>query len=149
MQVQTDLLSESKKSSATTWYPLSPVYHHRQLWSEYIPLQASQSAEVPTRLQPRHGTDKSHHYLHIMSVPCRYAARSCSRTMRISNPMRASSSLPKSVATTCPQQRRHNSTAAAANPKIAGIVDQISQLTLLETADLVANLKVRRRCWTS
>jgi large subunit ribosomal protein L7/L12 len=28
------------------------------------------------------------------------------------------------------------------NPKIAGIVDQISQLTLLETADLVASLKV-------
>jgi hypothetical protein len=32
---------------------------------------------------------------------------------------------------------------AAANPKIDGIVDQISQLTLLETADLVASLKVR------
>ncbi|KAK7753429.1 54S ribosomal protein L12, mitochondrial [Diatrype stigma] len=64
--------------------------------------------------------------------------------MRIGNPMRVSSSLPKSVATTCPQQqRRHNSTEAAASPKIAGIVDQISQLTLLETADLVANLKSR------
>jgi hypothetical protein len=32
--------------------------------------------------------------------------------------------------------------AAAANPKIATIVDQISQLTLLETADLVSTLKV-------
>ncbi|KAH8653671.1 54S ribosomal protein L12 [Xylariales sp. PMI_506] len=32
---------------------------------------------------------------------------------------------------------------AAANPKIAGIVDQISQLTLLETADLVSSLKAR------
>jgi large subunit ribosomal protein L7/L12 len=31
---------------------------------------------------------------------------------------------------------------SAGNPKIAGIVDQISQLTLLETADLVASLKV-------
>lgn len=30
-----------------------------------------------------------------------------------------------------------------ANPKIATIVDQISQLTLLETADLVSTLKVR------
>ena len=30
------------------------------------------------------------------------------------------------------------------NPKIAGIVDQISQLTLLETADLVSTLKVRK-----
>jgi large subunit ribosomal protein L7/L12 len=29
------------------------------------------------------------------------------------------------------------------NPKIEGIVDQISQLTLLETADLVSTLKVR------
>jgi hypothetical protein len=34
--------------------------------------------------------------------------------------------------------------STAANPKIDGIVDQISQLTLLETADLVASLKVRR-----
>ncbi|RVX72414.1 hypothetical protein B0A52_03602 [Exophiala mesophila] len=42
--------------------------------------------------------------------------------------------------------RRWQSTdaaAAPANPKIAGIVDQISQLTLLETADLVASLKSR------
>src|SRR5947207_4855863 len=40
--------------------------------------------------------------------------------------------------------RRWQSTdAAATNPKISGIVDQISQLTLLETADLVASLKVR------
>ncbi|KAF2794634.1 50S ribosomal protein L12 [Melanomma pulvis-pyrius CBS 109.77] len=34
-------------------------------------------------------------------------------------------------------------TAAATNPKIATIVDQISQLTLLETADLVSTLKTR------
>jgi len=33
--------------------------------------------------------------------------------------------------------------ASPADPKIAGIVDQISQLTLLETADLVASLKSR------
>ncbi|ROW17552.1 hypothetical protein VPNG_00521 [Cytospora leucostoma] len=42
--------------------------------------------------------------------------------------------------------RRYQSTEAAAaptNPKIAGIVDQISQLTLLETADLVSSLKSR------
>ena len=42
--------------------------------------------------------------------------------------------------------RRWQSTDAAAvastNPKIATIVDQISQLTLLETADLVSSLKV-------
>ncbi|KAL2441153.1 Large ribosomal subunit protein bL12m [Exophiala dermatitidis] len=44
------------------------------------------------------------------------------------------------------QSRRWQSTEAAAapeNPKIASIVDQISQLTLLETADLVASLKSR------
>ncbi|KAH7374286.1 54S ribosomal protein L12, mitochondrial precursor [Pyrenochaeta sp. MPI-SDFR-AT-0127] len=34
-------------------------------------------------------------------------------------------------------------TAAPTNPKIATIVDQISQLTLLETADLVSTLKTR------
>lgn len=39
------------------------------------------------------------------------------------------------------QQRRWESTASL-NPKISGIVDQISQLTLLETADLVSSLKV-------
>ncbi|ETN39812.1 ribosomal protein L7/L12 [Cyphellophora europaea CBS 101466] len=44
------------------------------------------------------------------------------------------------------QQRRWQSTdaaAAAVNPKISGIVDQISTLTLLETADLVQSLKCR------
>ncbi|EHY58185.1 54S ribosomal protein L12, mitochondrial [Exophiala dermatitidis] len=44
------------------------------------------------------------------------------------------------------RSRRWQSTEAAAtpeNPKIASIVDQISQLTLLETADLVASLKSR------
>jgi hypothetical protein len=43
-------------------------------------------------------------------------------------------------------RRRWQSTDAAAaapvNPRISGIVDQISQLTLLETADLVQSLKV-------
>ena len=39
-------------------------------------------------------------------------------------------------------ERRWNSTDTVSNPKVAGIVDQISQLTLLETADLVASLKV-------
>ncbi len=48
------------------------------------------------------------------------------------------------------QRRRWQSTDAGAsapeNPKIVGIVDQISQLTLLETADLVQSLKVSYRC---
>lgn len=77
-----------------------------------------------------------------MSLSCRYAAQCCARQLRVA-PLRASSSFllqqQQRVA------RRCNSTEAAApsNPKIAAIVDQISQLTLLETADLVASLKVR------
>jgi hypothetical protein len=35
---------------------------------------------------------------------------------------------------------------AVHNPKLAGIVDQISKLTLLETADLVSSLKVCVAC---
>lgn len=48
--------------------------------------------------------------------------------------------MPRVASTT----RRWNSaeTAAPTNPKIAQIVDQISKLTLLETADLVSSLKV-------
>ncbi|KAI1757435.1 ribosomal protein L7/L12 C-terminal domain-containing protein [Xylaria castorea] len=73
-----------------------------------------------------------------MSVPCRYAARSCARSLRSSAPFRVTTPYIASI------QRRHNSTEAApTNPKISGIVDQISQLTLLETADLVSSLKSR------
>ncbi|KAI0181075.1 ClpS-like protein [Hypoxylon sp. FL1284] len=76
-----------------------------------------------------------------MSLPCRYAARSCARSIRPST-LRASK--PFLQSTTASIQRRHETTeAAAASPKIAGIVDQISQLTLLETADLVSTLKSR------
>ncbi|KAI0851631.1 ClpS-like protein [Daldinia vernicosa] len=75
-----------------------------------------------------------------MSAPCRYAARSCARSIRSSNSFRVSASFAQSTPSI---QRRHESTAAATNPKIAGIVDQISQLTLLETADLVSSLKSR------
>ncbi|OTA60772.1 ClpS-like protein [Hypoxylon sp. EC38] len=75
-----------------------------------------------------------------MSAPCRIAARSCARSIRSGSSLRASTSF---VQTTPSIQRRHESTTAPTNPKIAGIVDQISQLTLLETADLVASLKSR------
>ncbi|AEO57559.1 hypothetical protein MYCTH_2126562 [Thermothelomyces thermophilus ATCC 42464] len=82
-----------------------------------------------------------------MSLSCRYAAQCCARQLRASSaaPIRASSSLLQQRMT-----RRYNSTEAASsssssttNPKISAIVDQISQLTLLETADLVASLKSR------
>lgn len=79
---------------------------------------------------------------HNMSLSCRYAAQCCARQLRAT----ASSTSVRAVSAPALQQRiarRHNSTeAAAASPKISGIVDQISQLTLLETADLVASLKV-------
>ncbi|KAK3332441.1 ribosomal protein L7/L12 C-terminal domain-containing protein [Cercophora scortea] len=81
-----------------------------------------------------------------MSLSCRYAAQCCARQLRAT-----STSSVRAVSSSLLQQqhitRRHNSTEAAAaapvNPKIAGIVDQISQLTLLETADLVSSLKTR------
>ncbi|SPQ25956.1 e18951fc-b3f4-448a-b0ab-21a6855a235d [Thermothielavioides terrestris] len=79
-----------------------------------------------------------------MALSCRYAARCCARQLRAGSaasvPIRASSSFLQQNR----MSRRYNSTdAAASNPKIAAIVDQISQLTLLETADLVASLKSR------
>ncbi|KAL2264097.1 hypothetical protein VTK26DRAFT_2299 [Humicola hyalothermophila] len=73
-----------------------------------------------------------------MSLSCRYAAQCCARQLRASAaPIRASSSFLQQQRVT----RRYNSTEA--NPKISAIVDQISQLTLLETADLVSTLKSR------
>ncbi|KAL8730172.1 MAG: hypothetical protein Q9166_004255 [cf. Caloplaca sp. 2 TL-2023] len=80
-----------------------------------------------------------------MSVSCASTMRCCARALRSSSRLRFASQ-----STTCqyqrrtPPTRRHESTTAApTNPKITTIVDQISQLTLLETADLVSNLKSR------
>lgn len=56
--------------------------------------------------------------------------------MRVSPSVRVSGVAVQRIA------RRHNSTEAA-SPKITTIVDQISQLTLLETAELVSSLKSR------
>lgn len=76
-----------------------------------------------------------------MSLTSQAAARCCRQLVRPS--VRISSTTYLSQRT---PSRRWNSTeaqaAAPANPKITQIVDQISQLTLLETADLVASLKV-------
>ncbi|KND94922.1 54S ribosomal protein L12, mitochondrial [Tolypocladium ophioglossoides CBS 100239] len=72
-----------------------------------------------------------------MAMSCRYAVRSCARQLRSASSARASAQTLRVASS-----RRFNSTdASAANPKIAEIVDQISQLTLLETADLVSSLK--------
>ncbi|KAB5570007.1 ribosomal protein L7/L12 C-terminal domain-containing protein [Coniochaeta sp. 2T2.1] len=74
-----------------------------------------------------------------MSLSSRYAAQCCARQLRATTTVRASASFLQQTIS-----RRHNSTeAAAVNPKISTIVDQISQLTLLETADLVSSLKSR------
>ncbi|KAF2215223.1 hypothetical protein CERZMDRAFT_65547 [Cercospora zeae-maydis SCOH1-5] len=75
-----------------------------------------------------------------MSLAPSYAARACRQCLRSSSRF-AASTIPQRT-----QQRRWQSTepaAASENAKIASIVDQISQLTLLETADLVSSLKSR------
>lgn len=81
-------------------------------------------------------------------LPCAIS-RGAQSAFRTRNSM-ASNSLVTSTSTYIRTRRRliwrrwHSSEATSepVNPKIAGIVDQISQLTLLETADLIANLKV-------
>ncbi|KAF2836679.1 ClpS-like protein [Patellaria atrata CBS 101060] len=77
-----------------------------------------------------------------MSVSCRSAITCCSRIAKSqsSNLLRTSS---YALARQTPSRRWQSTETAPSNPKIAGIVDQISQLTLLETADLVSSLKSR------
>lgn len=80
-----------------------------------------------------------------MSLSCQYAARQCARALRSSPATTSRCIAAQSYRSRDIQSRRWQSTDAAAapsNPKIAGIVDQISKLTLLETADLVSSLKV-------
>ncbi|KAK7422362.1 54S ribosomal protein L12, mitochondrial [Neonectria punicea] len=74
-----------------------------------------------------------------MAMSCRYAAQSCARQLRSASVAQAPAQLLRVSATS----RRWNSTEVEApvSPKIQTIVDQISQLTLLETADLVSSLK--------
>ncbi|KAK4503096.1 hypothetical protein PRZ48_006523 [Zasmidium cellare] len=83
-----------------------------------------------------------------MSLAPQFAVRRCAQCLRSSQ-----ANTFRFAAATAPARRRQQesrrwqSTEAAApsatNPKISGIVDQISQLTLLETADLVSSLKSR------
>ncbi|KAF2258857.1 54S ribosomal protein L12, mitochondrial precursor [Lojkania enalia] len=77
-----------------------------------------------------------------MSAPASRALRRCVYNTRSSpSYLRPTTA---SLAQQRPSRRWASSEAAApANPKIATIVDQISQLTLLETADLVSTLKTR------
>lgn len=100
----------------------------------------------PAALRPARDTHalnnppRPHNTSTAMSLSCRHAAQCCARQMRSAASFRSTAALAQQRIT-----RRYQSTDAAAaptNPKIAGIVDQISQLTLLETADLVSSLKV-------
>ncbi|OJI98577.1 hypothetical protein ASPVEDRAFT_186147 [Aspergillus versicolor CBS 583.65] len=74
-----------------------------------------------------------------MSMTSQAAARCCRQLVRPSASLRLSAPYQQTIG------RRWQSAEAAApaNPKITQIVDQISQLNLLETADLVASLKSR------
>ncbi|QDS74740.1 hypothetical protein FKW77_001074 [Venturia effusa] len=77
-----------------------------------------------------------------MSLPAQSTARCCMRAARSSRPrntLQCASTLRRT------QSRRWQSTeaAAATNPKIEGIVSEIGKLTLLETADLIKELKTR------
>ncbi|XTI89336.1 ClpS-like protein [Cenococcum geophilum] len=76
-----------------------------------------------------------------MSLSYQSTLRRCACAAKVSSPY-----LRPSVAALSQRRtsRRWQTTDAASpsNPKIATIVDQISQLTLLETADLVSSLKV-------
>ncbi|KAE9967081.1 hypothetical protein BLS_006584 [Venturia inaequalis] len=77
-----------------------------------------------------------------MSLPIQSTARCCIRAARSSssrNTLQCISPLRRT------QSRRWQSTEAAAvtNPKIEGIVSEIGKLTLLETADLIKELKTR------
>ncbi|KMU81075.1 hypothetical protein CISG_02454 [Coccidioides immitis RMSCC 3703] len=78
-----------------------------------------------------------------MALPVQISARCCRNALRQSSlAMRAVA--PAYITSQHAGRARWQSTEAAAapeNPKIAQIVDQISQLTLLETADLVSSLK--------
>ncbi|KAH8764035.1 hypothetical protein BGZ57DRAFT_902845 [Hyaloscypha finlandica] len=78
-----------------------------------------------------------------MSLTCQHAARSCVRSLRSSNPLQISSVAAAVGHRRTTRRWASTETTTATNPKISGIVDQISQLTLLETADLVASLKTR------
>ncbi|BDD58034.1 Ribosomal protein [Monascus purpureus] len=81
-----------------------------------------------------------------MSVSSQAAARCCRQLVRPSTSYLRLSS-PAYVSQLRIPSRRWQSTeaepAASSNPKITQIVDQVSQLTLLETAELVSSLKSR------
>lgn len=85
------------------------------------------SRSIPPSSPP--ATTRLHLQMALASRCCARLARSAAPSLRL-------------VPTVLSPPRRWNSSLAT-DPKISGIVDQISGLTLLETADLVSLLKVR------
>ncbi|KAK3082382.1 hypothetical protein LTS18_004294 [Coniosporium uncinatum] len=80
-----------------------------------------------------------------MSLFYQSTYRCCARALKSSttNPIARTSCSALTRHTTSRRWQSTDVAAASSNPKISGIVDQISQLTLLETADLVSTLKSR------
>ncbi|KAM0795899.1 50S ribosomal protein L12 [Usnea florida] len=80
-----------------------------------------------------------------MSLSSTSTVRCCARAIRPSflRPPCAASSALSQRQRRAPSRRWETTAAASPSPKVSSIVDQISQLTLLETADLVSNLKSR------
>ncbi|KAK6432456.1 54S ribosomal protein L12, mitochondrial [Oleoguttula sp. CCFEE 5521] len=78
-----------------------------------------------------------------MSLTCQYAARTCVRNLRSSQPTTTRCIAARSRRRADGARRWQSTDAAASNPKISEIVEQIGRLTLLETADLVSTLKTR------
>jgi ribosomal L7/L12-like protein len=121
--------AEAKKSGTSSQLRRTILSQHRDL-SHNLPERSPQPSAT-------------------MSMHCRYAASRCARQLRsvVVRPVVSSHAAAARI-----PSRRYESTDAAApavpeNPKIAAIVDEISKLTLLETADLVSSLKVSyQRC---
>ncbi|KAI9791125.1 MAG: hypothetical protein M1816_004356 [Peltula sp. TS41687] len=79
-----------------------------------------------------------------MPATCRLPARCCAFRTPCSTRKAWSPNTSRWRRVTWSTRWQSTGTAAApSNPKIAGIVDEISRLTLLETADLVSTLKTR------
>lgn len=135
---------------------------HLDFCPEKLPLKTSASQSTVSHLSSSSALNQRGTCLYQMmsfSVPSSTTLRCCRTLLRnLSKPSAPSRCIRLSSSSTHIYSRRRASrtntsrrwastealaAAAPVNPKISGIVDQISQLTLLETADLVSSLKVR------
>ena len=101
-----------------------------------LQLHSSHQSPVPPVAPPFLLDSLTH--IAAMSLSCQRVLRRCAT---IQSPV-VRASLSSTQTNTFLSRRWQSTEAAATNPKIAAIVDQIGQLTLLETADLVSSLKV-------